>query len=123
VEKQVKVDKEKVLGKTNRLFPFHTSWTNSTILVLLLCIRCSGNVFTEPLPSNDKRICTERHKLVRGIYEVRRSNGLRFQDIRTKFRIDWFRHSKVNMEDTHTDTDRKEIAEVYFHFLRLKKVG
>jgi hypothetical protein len=35
-------------------------------------IRCRGNVFTEPLPSNDRRIHIETHRLMGGTYEVRR---------------------------------------------------
>jgi hypothetical protein len=31
-----------------------------------------------------------------GIYELSRLDGLRCHDIHTKFRNDWFRHSKVN---------------------------
>jgi hypothetical protein len=37
-----------------------------------LCIRCRGNVFTEPLPSNDVGIHVQTHKLMGGIYEIRR---------------------------------------------------
>jgi hypothetical protein len=36
------------------------------------------------------------------IYEVRRSDGLRCHDIHTKCHKDWFRHSKVNREDSQT---------------------
>jgi hypothetical protein len=36
-------------------------------------IRCSGNVFTEPLPCNDRGIHIQTHRLMgRGIYEARR---------------------------------------------------
>jgi hypothetical protein len=47
--------KQKFLRKTNILLPFDTTWarqkkTPPTIL------RCRGNMFTEPLPSNDRRI-------------------------------------------------------------------
>jgi hypothetical protein len=34
-------------------------------------IRCHGNVFTEPLPSNDRGIHMQTHRLMRGIYKVR----------------------------------------------------
>jgi hypothetical protein len=30
-----------------------------------------------------------------GVYEVRRSDGLRCHDVHTRFHKDWFRHSKV----------------------------
>jgi hypothetical protein len=68
-----------------------------------MCIRCRGNVFTEPLPSNDEEIQTQR--LMGGIYEVRLWYGLRCHDIHTKFRKDWFRHSKVDWGGGFTDTD------------------
>jgi hypothetical protein len=31
-----------------------------------------GNIFTEPLPSNDMTTHIQTHRLVEGIYEVRR---------------------------------------------------
>jgi hypothetical protein len=49
-------------------------------LYSFVCIRCRSKVFTEPLPSNDRRI----HTLMGGMY-----------DIRTKFHKDWYRYSKV----------------------------
>jgi hypothetical protein len=58
------------------------------------CIRCRGNMFTEPLPSNEKRIHlterlrinergihTEEYRLMGEIYEVRQLDGLRYRDI------------------------------------------
>jgi hypothetical protein len=51
--------------------------------------RCSGNVFTEPLPSNDRGIHIQTQRLMGGVYEARRSDGLRCYDIRTKFHKDW----------------------------------
>jgi hypothetical protein len=45
---------------------------------------CHGTIFTESLPSNDRGIHIETHKLMGVIYEVRRWDGLRFHDIRTK---------------------------------------
>jgi hypothetical protein len=67
------------------------------------CIRCRGDVFTEPLPSNDKRIQMETHRLMGGIYELRRWDGLRCRNIHTEFHKDWFKHSKVN-SGGYTDT-------------------
>jgi hypothetical protein len=46
-----------------------------------VCIRGRGNVFTEPLPSNDRGIYIQTHRLMTGIYEVSRSDGLRYHDI------------------------------------------
>jgi hypothetical protein len=54
----------------------------------------------------------QTHSLSGGIYEECRSDGLRYHDIHTKFREDWFRHSKVDREHTHsnTHTDREMIS-------------
>jgi hypothetical protein len=41
--------------------------------------------------------------LMEGIYEVRPSDGLRWHDIHTRVHKDWFRHSKVDRGDIHTD--------------------
>jgi hypothetical protein len=35
-----------------------------------MCIHCHGNDFTNPLPSNDRGIHIETHRLMGGIYEV-----------------------------------------------------
>jgi hypothetical protein len=64
-----------------------------------ICIRCRGKFYAEPLPSNGRGIYIQTHRLPRGIYEVRRSDGLRCHDINTKFHKDWFSHLKVNRED------------------------
>jgi hypothetical protein len=91
---------------------------NSSIVV---CIRYRGNLFTKPLPSNGKGIhftelllatigWTHRqtHRLMGGIYQVRRSDALRCYEVHTKFHKNWFRHSKVDggggFRDTHTHT-------------------
>jgi hypothetical protein len=51
-------------------------------------------------------------KLIRGSYEVRRSDGFRHHDIRTKFYKDWFRHREVNVwvVVAYTETESMEIA-------------
>jgi hypothetical protein len=44
------------------------------IQILFYCcvrVRCRNNVFTEPLPRNDRRIQIQTHRLMEGIYEVR----------------------------------------------------
>jgi hypothetical protein len=38
----------------------------------------------------------QTHRLMKGIYEVRRWDVLRCHDIYTKFHKYWFKHSKVN---------------------------
>jgi hypothetical protein len=67
-----------------------------------VCIRCSGGVLTEPLPSNDRGIHIQTHRLMGDIYEVRRWDGLRCHDIHIKFHKDWFMHAKLNRGDTET---------------------
>jgi hypothetical protein len=63
-----------------------------------VCIRCRGNFCTEPLPSNNRGIHIQTQRLMGGIYEAHRWDGLRCHDIHTKFRNDWFRHSKIDRE-------------------------
>jgi hypothetical protein len=66
------------------------------------CIRCRGKVFNPAFASNDKGTHVQTHRLIGGICEVRRWNGLRCHDnlIRTKFHKNWFRHSKFNSGNT-----------------------
>jgi hypothetical protein len=49
-----------------------------------VCIRCRGNAFNG------------RHRLMGGIYKVRRWDPFRCHNMHTKFRKEWFRHSKVD---------------------------
>jgi hypothetical protein len=65
-------------------------------------MRCRHNVFTEPLPSNDRGIYIQTHTLRGGIYEVRRRDGLGCDDIHTKFHKYWSSQSKFEREDTQT---------------------
>jgi hypothetical protein len=64
---------------------------------------------SEPLPSadwvdglvrafasNDRRY--ETHRLMAGIYEVSRSDGLKWHDMHTKFHGDWFRGGDTQTE-------------------------
>jgi hypothetical protein len=78
----------------------------STILLLLCVYRWRRNVSTEPLPSNDKGMHIQTHRLMRGIYEVRHWDGLR-----CNFHNDWFGHPKVEVgeggiTDIQTQTAR-----------------
>jgi hypothetical protein len=73
-----------------------------------VCIRSHGEVSAEPLPSKDRGIDIETHRLMGKIYEVRRWDGLRYHDIRTKFHKDRFRHSENN-RGTYRDTDSMAI--------------
>jgi hypothetical protein len=88
-----------------------------------VCIRCRRQFFTEKLPTNDKgfslsrclasiREYTYRHRLMRGIYEVWRWDGIRCHDVHTRFLKDWFRHSKVTAGQVYIDS--MEIARAYF---------
>jgi hypothetical protein len=64
-----------------------------------VCTRCCGNVFTEPLPSNDRWILIQTQRLMGGFYEERRWDGLRCRDMHTKFLKYWFSHSNVSKGD------------------------
>jgi hypothetical protein len=73
---------------------------NSSIVVR---IRCYGNVSAGLLPRNDTQGYTHRYRLMRGIYEVRRWDWLRYHDTHAKFHNDWFRHSEVDWWGGYTD--------------------
>jgi hypothetical protein len=63
-----------------------------------------GIHLSEPFPSND-RGDARTDRLMRGIYEVRRSDRDSYHDIHTKFHKNYSRHSKVIREGyTHTQT-------------------
>jgi hypothetical protein len=65
-----------------------------------VCIRCRDNLFTVALPSNDRGLHIQTHRLMGGIYEVRHWHGLTCHDIHIKFHKDWFMHWKVIRGDT-----------------------
>jgi hypothetical protein len=75
-----------------------------------VCIHYRGNVSAEPLPSNDREMHIQTHRLMEGIFYLRRWDGLRCRDIRTKSHKDWFRRSKVNRGETQTHTDSMVIS-------------
>jgi hypothetical protein len=56
-----------------------------------VCISCRANVFTEPLPSNDRGV----HRLMGGFYEIHHRDRLRWHDIHTKCHKDWFKHQNL----------------------------
>jgi hypothetical protein len=90
-----------------------------------MCIRCSGNKFTKPLPSNGYifwlhypgfqlscHIAAQQFDRLQywvywwdGIYEFRQLRWAQCRDIHTKFRKDWFRYSAVNGGATHRHTE------------------
>jgi hypothetical protein len=69
------------------------------------------------LPSNDRGLHIWTLRLMGGIYEVSRWDGLRYYDIHTKFHKDWFRHSKANRGETHRQ-QRDLISLLYFFKIR-----
>jgi hypothetical protein len=77
-----------------------------------VCIRCRGNVFTEPLPNNDRVMYIQTHRIIGGTYEVRRRDALRCHDVHTKFHEDWFRHSKVDWGRGFIDTQHGELIKL-----------
>jgi hypothetical protein len=60
------------------------------------CISCRSNVSTEQLPTNDRGVHMQTHRLMGWIYEVWRWDGLRCHDMHITFHKGWFRHSKVD---------------------------
>jgi hypothetical protein len=111
---------QEVLGRT-AYFPLirHGPHTKRSVQFLYCVgIRCRGNVFTEPLPSSD----THRHRLVGGIYEVHRWDGLRCHDIHTKFHKDWFRHPNLIVGDSQTYRQHCDLSRC-FYFFKIRKVG
>jgi hypothetical protein len=61
----------------------HRKWWTQQFFVAY--IRCRGNVYTKPLPSNNRGVHMQTHRLMGGVYKVRRCDGLRCHDIHTKF--------------------------------------
>jgi hypothetical protein len=47
------VNKQEILGGTNRLSPFYMIWTAQKATSAII-LPCRGNLFTEPLPINDR---------------------------------------------------------------------
>jgi hypothetical protein len=69
--------KQEVLGRTKRLLSLlrqrpHRRRRAQQFFYCCVCICCRGNVFTEPLRSKNKVIHIQTHRLMGGIYEVRR---------------------------------------------------
>lgn len=94
----------------------------SSISSFIPCIRCNGNVSNDRLPSNGRRIHIQIYSLKRGIYEVRRSNGLQCQYILTKVLKDWFRHSKADKGDEQTQTVDGDCINLHVYFQNTKKL-
>jgi hypothetical protein len=77
-------------------------------LYCCVCVRCSVNVSTEPMPSNKRgiQICT--HRLMGGICEGRSWDGLRCHDIHINFHKDWFTLTKVDGKGLDSQTHRQQ---------------
>jgi hypothetical protein len=64
--------KQEVLGRTNRILPFDTMTRQTIFLLLYVVVFVTTVTFiTKMLPSNDKGIHIQTHRLMGGIYEVR----------------------------------------------------
>lgn len=77
------------MGRTNRLLYFET--TRPAILLCYVCIRCRGDVSTEPLSGNYMGIHI-RLIVLGEIYEVQRCDWFRCHGILTMILTDWFQH-------------------------------
>jgi hypothetical protein len=58
-------------------------------------------IITQSLPRTDRGIHIQTHRLMGGMYEGRRWEGLSCHDVHIKFQKDWFRHSHIHR---HKDT-------------------
>jgi hypothetical protein len=68
----------------------HRKWCFQQFFYCCLCIRWGSNVFTEPMPNNDRGIHAQTHRLMEGIYELRYWDELRCHNMYSKFHKDWF---------------------------------
>jgi hypothetical protein len=62
-------------------------------------------------------------RLIAGIYEVPRFDGLRCDDVQIKFNKDWFSHSDVDKGDTQTDRKNGDLISLLLVFFKMRKVG
>jgi hypothetical protein len=109
--------RQEVLGRISNIFLLIRHWPHRKRCVqqffcCCVCIRCRGNIVTEPLPSNDKGIHIYTHSLMGGIYEVHRWDELRCHDIYTKFHNDWFRHSNVDRGESRTHRQHGDLISI-----------
>jgi hypothetical protein len=81
--------------------------TRPTILLLLRVVFVAGTRLPSRCLATIGRIHTKAHRLVGGIYEVRRSDGLKYHDINTMCHKDWLRHSEVNGVGIYRHTDKR----------------
>jgi hypothetical protein len=63
-----------------------------------------------------------RQRLMWGIYEIRRWDGLRCHELHIRFHKDWFRNSKIDTgEYTDTQTAWKSHNPILIFFFKLRK--
>jgi hypothetical protein len=81
-----------------------------------MCIRFAVTFFTELLLRNDRGYTHRHTDRWEGFmkYAVEMGSG-------AQFHTDWLRHSKFNWGGV--DTDSIEIAQAYFQFSKIRKVG
>jgi hypothetical protein len=70
--------------------------TRSTINIWLSVFPAARTCLRSRCLAMKGGIHIQTQRLMGGIYELHRWDGLRSYDIRTKFHKNWFRHSKVN---------------------------
>jgi hypothetical protein len=75
----------------------------SKILASLLAFIAAGTCLPNRCLTTRGGMHIKTHRLIGGICEVCRWNGLRYRVIHTRFNKDWFRHSKLNRVG-YTDT-------------------
>jgi hypothetical protein len=69
--------------------------TRQTVLLLLRVFVAAGTCLPSSCLATKWRIHIQTHRLMGGIYKVRRWDGLRCHDKYAKFHKDWFRHSNI----------------------------
>jgi hypothetical protein len=63
---------------------------------ILQCVFVAAVTFLPSPCLATVRMHIQTHRLMGGIYEVCHLDGVRWQDIHTRFNNNWFRHSKVD---------------------------
>jgi hypothetical protein len=79
-----------------------------------MCIRCHGNIFTEPLSSNERGIHIQTDRRMGGIYEIRRWDGFKRLDMHTKLHNIYSSIQKLMGGYTDAQTHRQKS-----HFISL----
>jgi hypothetical protein len=80
------------------------------------CICCHSNGFTKLLPSSDRGLYMQTHRLMGGMCELCHWDDLRCHDIHTKFHKDWFSHSEVNRRDSYAHRQQGNLISLLLVF-------